>query len=160
MLGDFSCFICNALIAVSISRMYSLTREVQRSKDAVGGNEDVSEKIRGNTNNPFIENKTGSQENDNELFRIDVTGQESNNNASKYIADDDEEEEEDNTGTALNKLFQVDTLGREVDNEDLDIEYDSDDNNCVIGKTIFMCYTVTMHHTIPLTLLVIFSHSK
>jgi hypothetical protein len=95
------------------------------------GNEDVPKKTREIISNPFTDNKISLQENDNELFRIDVTGRQSKND-TKCTSDEDEY-----TITVRRNVFKVDTLGQDGDNEDHDTDYDSDDN-CVTGNVVLI----------------------
>lgn len=96
------------------------------------GNEDVPKKTRGILSNSNIDDIISLQENDNELFRIDVIGRESKND-TKCTSDDDESD----YAAVRRNLFKVDTLGEEGDNEHLDTDYESDDN-CVTGNIIFI----------------------
>jgi len=84
--------------------------------------------------------KNGMQENDNDLFVIDVTGQASNDTNNR----ESDEDESDDSRSAGDNLFMVDTVGKEGENEDSDTEYDSDDENCVIGKIIFINFRTCM----------------
>jgi len=88
----------------------------------------------------ICKNKTGMQENDNDLFVIDVTGQASNDANNR----ESDEDESDDSRSAGDNLFLVDTVGKDGENEDSDTEYDSDDENCVIGKIIFINFRVCM----------------
>jgi hypothetical protein len=99
------------------------------------GNKDVPKKTREIIRNSFADNKISLQENDNELFRIDVTGRQSKND-TKCTTDEDEDES-DYTTTVRCNLFKVDTLGQDGDSEDLDTDYDSNDN-CVAGNIILI----------------------
>jgi hypothetical protein len=90
----------------------------------------------------ICKNKIGMQENDNDLFVIDVTGKASDDINNR----ESDEDESDDCRTAGDNLFMVDTVGRDGENEDSDTEYDSDDENCVIGKIIFINFrTCTIH---------------
>lgn len=88
----------------------------------------------GKTFENICENKIGRQGNDNDLFVIDVTGQASNDANNRESDEDDS----DDRSSAGDNLFMVDTVGKDGKNEDSDTEYDSDDENCVIGKIIFI----------------------
>jgi uncharacterized membrane protein YecN with MAPEG domain len=99
------------------------------------GNDDVPEKTREIISNLFTDSKISLQENDNELFRIDVTGRESKN-GTKCTSDEDGDESYYTT-TVRRNLLKVDTLGQDGDNQDLHTDYDSDDN-CVKGNIIFI----------------------
>jgi hypothetical protein len=90
--------------------------------------------IPGKTFENICENKIGMQENDEDLFVIDVTGQASNDANNRESDEDDS----DDRSSAGDNLFLVDTVGKDGGNEDSDTEYDSDDENCVIGKVIFI----------------------
>jgi hypothetical protein len=96
------------------------------------GNEDT-EKTRETESNSGADNKISLQEIDSELFVIDVTGRKSKND-TKCISDEDDEC--DYTRTVGRNLFQVDTVGQDGDNEDLDTDYESD--NCLTGNLIFI----------------------
>lgn len=93
-----------------------------------------------NTFENIRENKIGVQENDNDLFVIDVTGQESNDANNR----ESDEDESDDSRSAGDNLFMVDTVGKDEENEDSDTEYDSDDENCVTGKIIFINFRTCM----------------
>lgn len=92
------------------------------------GNEDFPEKTREIISNLLTDTKISLQENDNELFRIDVTGRESKNGTD--CTSDEDGDESYYTTTVRRNLFKLDTLGQDGDNQDLDTDYDSDDN-CV-----------------------------
>jgi hypothetical protein len=98
------------------------------------GNEDITEKTRETRSNSGADNEISLQENDSELFVIDVTGRKSKDD-TKCISDEDDEC--DYNRTVRRKLFQVDAVGQDGDNEDLDTDYESDDN-CVTGNIIFI----------------------
>jgi len=93
-----------------------------------------------NTFENIRKNKISVQENGNDLFVIDVTGQASNDANNR----ESDEDESDDSRSAGDNLFMVDTLGKEGENEDSDTEYDSDDENCVIGKIIFINFRTCM----------------
>lgn len=93
------------------------------------GNEDVPKKTRGIISNTYTDDIISLKENDNELFRIDVTGRESKND-TKCTSDEDDESD---YAAVRRNLFKVDTLGQEGDNEHLD-----SDDNCVTGNIIFI----------------------
>jgi hypothetical protein len=93
-----------------------------------------------NTFENIRKNKIGVQEKDNDLFVIDVTGQESNDANNR----ESDEDERDDSRSAGDNLVMVDTVGKDGENEDSDTEYDSDDENCVIGKIILINFRTCM----------------
>jgi hypothetical protein len=116
--------------------MDKLTQECKRSNEETETGIYTPE----NTFENIRKNKIGVQENDSDLFVIDVTGQASNE-ANNIESDEDES---DDSRSAGDNLFMVDTVGKEGENEDSDTEYDSDDENCVIGKIIFINFRTCM----------------
>lgn len=118
--------------------MNNLTPKRRTIEDKVEACVDISEKKCENVRKQRTQNEVGVQEND-ELFVIDVTG-EQNNVANNCESDKDES---DNSRNAPDDLFKVGTGGQEGEDEDSDSEYDSDDN-CVIGKIIFINFLMCM----------------
>lgn len=116
--------------------MNKLTQERERSNGETESGIYSPEKTFENT----CKNKIGIQENDNNLFVIDVTGQASNDANNR----ESDEDESDGSRSAGDNLFMVDTVGKDGENEDSDTEYDSDDENCVIGKIIFINFRTFM----------------
>lgn len=118
-------------------RMDKLTQERKRSDEETESRIYTPEKTFKNT----CKNEIGRQENDNDMFVIDVTGQASNATNNR----ESDEDESDDSRSAGDNLFMVDTVGKDGENEDSDTEYDSDDENCVIGKNIFInfCTCIT-----------------
>jgi hypothetical protein len=112
-----------------------LTQERSRSDEETESSVDIPEKTFENIRKQCTQNKIGVQENDDELFIIDVISQASND-ANNCESDEDES---DDSRNALDNLFKVDTVGKVSDNE-----YDSDDDNCVIGKIIFINFRMCM----------------
>jgi len=110
--------------------MDKLTQERKRSNEETESGIYTAKKTFKN----ICKNKIGMQENDNDLFVIDVTGQASNDTNNR----ESDEDESDDSRSAGDNLFMVDTVGKDGGNEDSDTEYDSDDENCVIGKIIFI----------------------
>jgi hypothetical protein len=122
--------------------MNNLTQELTRSGEETNASADIPEQTFQNIRKQCTQNEIGMQENDSEFFIIDVAGQASNG-ANRSESDEDES---DDSRNALDNLFKVDTVGKDGQNDDSDTEYDSDDDNCVIGKIIFinflMCITL------------------
>jgi len=116
--------------------MDKLTQERKRSNEETETGIYTPE----NTLENIRKNKIGLQENDNDLFVIDVTGQTSNEVNNRQS----DEDESDDSRSAGDNLFMVDTVGKEGENEDSDTEYDSDDENCVIGNIIFINFRTCM----------------
>jgi len=117
--------------------MDKLTQERKRSDEETESGIYTLEK----TFKSICKNKIGMQENDNDLFVIDVTGQASNDTNNR----EPDEDESDDSRSVGDNLFMVDTVGKDGENEDSDTEYDSDDENCVIGKIILInfCTCIT-----------------
>jgi hypothetical protein len=120
--------------------MNKLTQELSRSDEEIESSVDIPEKTFENIRKQCTQNKTCVQENDDELFIVDVIGQASND-ANNCESDEDES---DDSRNALDNLFKVETVGKDGESEDSDTEYDSDDDNCVIGKIIFINFRMCM----------------
>lgn len=114
-------------------RMDKLTQKGKRSDEKAESGIYTPEKTFEN----ICKDKIGMQENDNDLFVIDVAGQASNDVNNR---ESDTDESDDNRSAGDN-LFTMDTVGKDGENEDSDTEYDSDDENCVIGKIIFINFS-------------------
>ena len=130
-MGDLgNCFV------VFTDRLDIMTPERKRSDEETESGIYTPEKTFEN----ICKNKIGMQENDNDLFVIDVTGQASNDTNNR----ESDEDKSDDSRSAGDNLFMVDTVGKDGENEDSDTEYDSDDENCVIGKIIFINFRTCM----------------